>query len=211
LPNITEEFNFHKREALAALQRQDYQRATSAIKTLNECLGEDYMIEISTSKYDDELKTNTTYQCNFCTMDSEVTVNKGDEDEKTKTIQVPTEIPVKDIRKYKVKLNDAQSFFLKSKTKECWTCSSCSKQNDMRKTVRVVPKRQQPFFLKVVSDPPVRTSGIASRRPYRKLYNNWFNNFMEEITWSMVLYRTEWKSQNDGEEMGGYQDKGDGS
>ena len=62
LPNITEEFNFHKREALAALQRQDYQRATSAIKTLNECLGEDYMIEISTSKYEDELKINTTYQ-----------------------------------------------------------------------------------------------------------------------------------------------------
>ncbi len=44
------------------------------------------MIEISMSKYETTMKSNTTYQCNFCTMEQEKTVNKGDDDEKVKTI-----------------------------------------------------------------------------------------------------------------------------
>lgn len=189
--------------------RKEYERATSAIKALNICLGEDYMIDINDSIYNAKQEILSIYECNHCTTDQTIIINKGDEDEKEKVIQEATQIPIRDVRRYEVKLNEAKAFFLNTKYEECWTCPNCQKENDLRTTVKITPQRQQTDFLRVVPMPPIRRMGIANRNGYDYRYNEWFNNFMEEITHAMVLYRIEWKNQNDGEEMGGFIDHGD--
>jgi hypothetical protein len=86
-------------------------------------------------------------------------------------------------------------------TELVWYCPICKEENKVRETRKIVPLRERPFFLKVVPECPVRGDGISNRMGFDELFNNWFQNLLEEINWQEVLYRKEYVAQHEGEDM----------
>jgi hypothetical protein len=207
LPDISHNFGYFKNLAVNSLQRKDFAGARASLFNLNGCLGDEYLVTINTQLYEQALKDQSTYQCNHCTTTQEKIVNEGDENEHTKEIQVPTEIPTREVKVFPVSLNNVQQFLAQSKTKLIWTCPKCDQDNNMKDTQKILAEREKPYFLKVVPDSPYRVMGLDRQFPDK--LEKWFWNFFEEINWQEVLYRKEYVSQHDGDDMEAYKDKGD--
>ena len=212
LPDVSKNFGYFKNLAVNCFQRKDYNGAISALKSLNGCLGEDYLVTINTKLYNELIDAKAVYQCNHCTMQQEKVVNKNEENEYIKEITVPTEIVINKVKTFDLIIPLVQSILSGgSTTKEAWYCPSCQGLNDLSETHKIVPEREQPFYLKVVPECPVKLIGLTDRMNYEPKITQYFWGFMEEINWQEYLYRVEWKSQNDGADMEAYKDKGDGS
>ena len=168
---------------------------------MNGCLGEDYLITINTETYNQAMADQEVYVCNHCTMDQTKIVNKGEDNEHEKTIQVPRELPTNTVKILSVISPFIESILTGSITELVWYCPICEGENKVRETRKIVPVRQRPFFLKLVPECPVRGDGISNRMGFDELFNNWFQNLLEEINWQEVLYRKEYRNQNDGEDM----------
>ncbi len=210
LPNVSANFGFFKSLAVNNLQRKDWNGAAAALNSLNGCLGEDYLVTISTKEYDKKMKEDDVYCCNHCTMTIDKISNEGQEDETTKQIEVPTEIPVNEIRVYDLINQIIVGILSGSQTTKFWQCNKCGKENEMSKTRKIVAERVNPFFARVVPNCPIRESGLANRDTFEREFLKWAYSFLEEINYAEFLYRTEWKSQNDGDDMPDtFKDKGD--
>jgi len=207
LPDISYNFGFYRTLAVNSLQRRDYASARSSLFNLNGCLGEEYLVSINSERYGQLSKDQSVYLCNNCTMSFEKIVNKGEENEYTKEIQIPTEILTSDLKVYNLRLPFIESILLKSQSEKVWTCPECREVNKMKNTRKVIPERESPYYLKVIPECPVRGTGLDRKFPTK--FEGWFWNFLEEINWQEVLYRKEYKNQNDGEDMEVYRDKGD--
>jgi len=201
LPDISANFFFYRTLAINSVQKRDYNSAASALYDLNGCLGEDYLITINTEAYNQAMANQEVYQCNHCTMDYTWIVNKGEENEKEKTKQVPAEIPTNQVDILTVVSPFIDSVLTGSPTELVWYCPICHAENKIRETKKIVPLRERPFFLKIVPECPVRGDGISNRMGFDESFNNWFHNFLEEINWQEVCYRKEYVSQHDGEDM----------
>lgn len=214
LPNISENFSFFKNLAINDLQRKDYEGATSGLCNLNECLGEDYLVSISTALYHKTIDQEIVYLCNHCTMTIDKIVNQGEEDEKTTQIEVPTEIPLSQVKIVKLPLSTLNQILEKSKTEDVWYCPKCKKRNSLKTTDDIIPVKENPFCVQVVPDPPRVGYGISTRLGFHEGYVKWFNNFLQEITWQEVLYRKEYQNQHGfdmGDDQDVFKDKGDKS
>lgn len=211
LPNISENFSFFKNLAINNLQRKDYEGATSALCNLNECLGEEYLVSISTALYHKTVDKETLYLCNHCTMMRDRIVNEGQEDEKTVQDEVPTEIPVSQVKIVTLILSTLNQVLLGDKTENVWYCPKCKQQNCLRETDDIPFIKENPFCVQVVWNPPEVGFGVSTRLGFHQKYEKWFNNFLQEITWQEVLYRKEYQNQHgfDMEDQDVYKDKGD--
>ena len=164
-------------------------------------MGEDYLVTINTESFNKAMADQEVYICNHCTMDVVKIVNKGEENEHEKTVQEPREVPTNQVKLLRVISPFIESVLTGSTTELVWYCPVCQKENAVRETQKIVPTRERPFFLKVVPECPVRGDGISNRLGFDELFNNWFQNLLEEINWQEVLYRKEYVSQHDGDDM----------
>ncbi|WP_179370827.1 hypothetical protein [Nitrosopumilus ureiphilus] len=98
------------------MNRKDYSGARSALYSLNGCLGDEYLVTISSNKYKQSLKDQSTYQCNHCRMSVSKTFNEGEENTYTKEIQVPTEILISKVHIFEINLPLVLAIFSESKT-----------------------------------------------------------------------------------------------
>jgi hypothetical protein len=200
LPDISKNFGYFRNEAINFLNRDNYSGARSCIISLDECLGDEYIVEIDNIKYEEKVKQNSFYVCNHCESTTSKVINKGTEDEYTKEITIPTEVLTSETIVYDKMLSQVVSVLMKGqKTERCWDCPKCEKVNPMRKTKKYSDQRQLPDHLKVIPYPPIRQQGLDRQFPQK--FKNWFWLAMEEITWQEYLYRTEYASQHDGQDM----------
>lgn len=201
LPDVSSNFFFYRTLAINCLQKRDYNGAASAIQDLNGCLGEDYLVTISTESYTEKMANQEVYICNECTMDEVKIINKGEDNESEKTIQVPRELPTNTVQILQVIAPFYDSILTGSETELVWYCPICKEENKVRETRKIIPTRERPFFLKTVPECPIRGDGISNKMGFDEGFNTWFHNFLEEINWQEVLYRKEYVSQHDGEDM----------
>ena len=166
------------------------------MNNLNSCLGDKYLVTVSTILYEQAVKDSTAYQCNHCTTTVKKTINKGEENEYIKEVEIPTEILFSEVKPFELLVSLTDSILLGSKTKEVWVCPQCKSQNDMDLTDKIVPQNVNPFFLKIVWDCPIKKAGLGNRLGFHSAFEKWFNTFLEEINWQEVLYRKEYKAQN---------------
>ena len=194
LPNISENFSFFRQTAINQLEKKQYRASASSLKNLNNCLGEDYLVTISTTLYEQAVKDNRAYQCNHCVTTIKKTINKGEENEYTKDEEVPTEILISEIRVFDVTNSIIDSIIRNKNIAKKWRCPNCNEINDMDSTDKIIPQNINPFFLKVVWDCPILQNGISNRLGFHEGFEKWFDNFLEEINWQEVLYRKEYKT-----------------
>jgi len=211
LPDISSSFGFWRTYAVNKIAAKDYNGAAAGLYNLNGCLTEEYVITISTNSYHQAVDEQSYFQCEHCEMDVEQITNEGKDNEIKEKVKVPTEIPYDQVEIFELRNGLIDSMITGEKTVKMWVCPKCEKENIMSKEWNIVtPKKQQPYYLKIVPDCPSRLSGIASRFGWEQKFANWFYNFLEEIQVSMKNYRVEYIAQN-GHDMedSSYKDKGD--
>ena len=116
LPNIAQNFGYYKNLAINCLQRKEFDGARSALMNLNTSLGNDYLVNISTEQYEDAVKTQLMFQCSGCFQTEKKIINEGEDDEYTKEIQVPSEIPDEQVKVFDMILPLIASVVHNSKT-----------------------------------------------------------------------------------------------
>ena len=210
LPNVSSNFEYYRQLAINQMEKKQYASASSSLSNLNGCLGEEYLVTISTAQHDQAIVDRSVYQCSHCTMPFKKTVNKGEENEHIKEIQIPTEIPLSEVRVFDLRVPLVESILRGNTSIKIWVCPECDKENTMDETRKIVPQIVNPYFLKIVRDCPLRLMGISNRLGFHEKFQNWFSNFLEEINWQEVLYRKEYRNQHGFEmEESDFKDKGD--
>ena len=210
MPNISENFGFFRQTAINQLEKKQYTNSATSLNNLNSCLGEDYLVTISTTLYHEAVDNKSVYQCNSCTMPFTKILNEGEENQYTKEIEIPTEIPSSKVRFFDIVIPIISQVIQKSSVMKIWICPECNSENIKDETKLYVPQNVNPFFLKVVWDTPLVQSGISNRLGFDEIFHDWFDTFLKEINWQEVLYRKEYKAQNGFDmEESGYKDKGD--
>jgi hypothetical protein len=92
------------------LADNNFEAAQAGLYNLNQCLTDDYAVRISTNSYDDQVSDRTVFQCDHCTMEHTEIINKGEEDEHTKTKTVPNEIHYSKIKILERDLSKEEKF-----------------------------------------------------------------------------------------------------
>ena len=196
LPDISYNFGFYRTLAVNNLQRKDWRGASAGLYSLNGCLGNDYLVTISSKQYQQAIDTHDCFQCNYCTMQVDKIINKGQEDEYVKQLTVPTEVKISDVKFRDVYLSLIGSIVVQSNKMKVWTCPNCNNENKLSHTKKIITERESPFYTKTIYECPKISSSISTRMNFEVNFERWFWTFLEEINWQEVLYRKEYISQN---------------
>ena len=179
LPDISSAFGFWRSYSVNAVEKKDYNAAASGLNNINSLLTEEYIITVNTTKYNESVDENITYQCRSC-------------DEITSLLN----IEVCDIL-----LSATDSVITGKKTSRQWFCKACKHWTPQNQTSMVKSQNASPFYSRVVPTCPIRKIGLLGRNNFSTEFDRWFYNFLEELQHALAIYRIEYVSQHDGEDM----------
>lgn len=167
LPDINTKYITYARVVLSSLASKKWASCFGALNSENALLPKEFQVEISTAKYNDKTKQNTVAVCNKC-----------EQEIKFETIKIlhilsPMLIGV---------MND-------SKTEKIWNCPNCKSENKLKSTKLIKSKLAEPFFLRVVPNPPIRKDGLLDRNTYDRKAEQWVWNFQNELDNAMAEFR----------------------
>ena len=209
LPDISGRFSQWTSYAIKSLELKNTVGASGGLNNMNALLDNEHRVSINTRQYNEKILSERFYLCNFCTEIVEIIINEGEEDVRSEKITRQTEIPYANIHVFDLMSDYMEYLITKKKTNKVWICPKCNKTNKLSNTNFLQPERENPFYLKVVPNPPIRTSG--NRVGFAEKFRDWFNNYSEELENALMLYRTEYIALN-GEDMADnnqFVDKGD--
>ena len=180
LPDINTAFITHRRDVISSLKARNYGACFGSIQALQGLLPEGYRIVISTIEYNKLTKHEKFYTCNFC----------GEESERSK------------IRIDDVLLTVIDSVLLGRKTQKMWTCPKCKEDNGLEDTEISETTLKEPYFLKVVPNPPERKDGLHDRSTYHNKMEQWVRTTLAELEAQMAQFRDDnWTKEEEISEL----------
>lgn len=210
LPDISSTFNFFRAYAVNALAREDYTEAAAGLHSINSSLDEKYIININDAEFKRETAENRFYNCNFCTMEIEKIINKGQEDQRTKIDIIPSRIPSNQVYIMDWMPPGLLSVMTSHERIKAWRCPKCDETNPLVGTNVINVKNTKPYFRSVIGNPPRQGIGISTRLSFIVDFKKWFFDFLEQLNHTMMNYRVDFAAQH-GTDMAEpmYKDKGD--
>lgn len=179
LPDISSTFSFWRQYAVNCLSQKDYQGAEAGLHNVNACLTEEYLIELNSVKYNEETQESFLYVCGHC---------------KEKT-------PQTEIRVFELLLPRMESYITEKKHMKVWECSHCLKDMPLEYTDMVHKKRSSPIYQKYMYELQKQPLGLMVKHDYMPKFRIWFYKFLVLLQHQMAIYRIEYISQNEGEDM----------
>lgn len=167
LPDINTAFIVYRREVLSSLNSQRYQDCFGALNTLNGLLPEKYRVIISTEQFNEKTKQGIFALCTGC--------NK--------------EIDYSTVEPFEVICTFLESAITRQKTKMVWMCPECKSENQVNHERMIKTKLQEPYFLRVVPNPPERKDGLIDRTNYHGLVSKWVWMAIGELEAQMAQFR----------------------
>ena len=211
LPDISGRFNQWTAYANLQLEKRNYIGSTAGLMNMNALLDEDHRVTVNSKQYDKQMDTGTLYCCNHCQMQVKEKVNEGEEDERIEYRNVKREVQSSDVVVFDLKTILMEDVLTGRKSNKSWRCIHCKNYNKIVETEIIVPQREKPFYLGIVSEAPRRISGLSNRLGFHDNYLKWFHNFQEELEHSLMIYRVDYIQEHgqDMAEFGLKMDKGD--
>src|ERR1700746_2807554 len=163
LPDLNTAWIMDKREFLNALRQKNYSVVYWSLSSINAAMPEKYRVEISDQKYNHELKKDLLVKCLHCNAE----LNQ-------KSIRITS--------KFKSRI---LSIITESKSEKVWECSNCHEDNILSQTPMIQVKPQEPFFLKVIPNPPSRKGTLVDRMDFHRRFVSWAYLFYTEISHQM--------------------------
>ncbi|MDH3879689.1 MAG: hypothetical protein OET18_17745, partial [Desulfobacterales bacterium] len=158
-----------------------------ALDSQNAVLPEGYRVTIDTKMYKDSIQNGTFYICSKCSE----------------------EIPVQEIEFVKLLNKSVERMYYKEQYSLSWFCpkKGCGHKNRKSESETITERRQEPFYLDCVWEPPRKQAGLATRFGFKERFMEWFYAYQKEIEHQIGRYRAEYQSQNPDEDMEEWNDE----
>lgn len=167
----------YRREVLSSLNSRKYDDCFGALNALNGLLPSKYRVIISTDKY--ALKTKEAIKA-ICT-------------------ECEQEIDYSTVSVLEVLCPLLTQAISGQKTERIWVCPSCKAENKVTQTQLIKESLQEPYFLKVVPNPPERKDGLVDRTNYHAKVSQWVWLTLGEVEAQMAQFRDD--NWHKGDEM----------
>lgn len=184
LPDLNNYWIKYHDYGLNALTMQNYDGVIGAINGINAILPDEYRVEINSSKYEEQLQSNTLLTCNGC----------------------KAETNYNEIEPFDMILSNLESVILDSKTVSAWVCPECKKENDFSLTKKIISKHTNPFYHKVINEPPRREQGCQGRLGFHRKMSQWFYGALEELDHQLGLYRKEYVAEGERDDIAEFEE-----
>ena len=184
LPDINAALVTHRKAAMLAYDRNDFNKAGISFEAIISLLPEDYKPEINTDKYEQMIKSQKKITCRECKKETEFD----------------------NIRSFQMLLSTIDSLISRSKTMNVWQCpnNECKSVQPIEGSEIKTIEYTRPFYTKVIPEPP-RREGLHDRIGFDGIFKKWYDIAFREIENQIGKYRTDYASQSD--EAVPYQDE----
>ena len=173
LPDINSAIVTHRNAMLRAYDRKDFEKIIISYRAINGLLPEDYKLEISTEKYNTEIKTKKEIKCPKCDESSNMN----------------------DVKFMEFDLPENQQILFGKQSAEWWFCPACKSKNHEDDTDMRSIDAKDPTYYQIIPNPPIRKSILD--RPYFDLAcSKWLFIAIPELENQIQLYRAEYVANN---------------
>lgn len=214
LPDISGTFNYWRDKYNKGIESGNYDSASLALHNMNGSLDLDYRLPISSKEWGEKEDGYIVYECKECTETEMKTMNKGDEDEYEKEIEIPSRFKRTEIKIYTEECNEIVRLLIGSKTRKMWICPKCDNHSSVSSVEKTIVEYKSPNFRGCIYKEPDRPiTGLQRRRGiYPNLMKQWCKNYSIELEHQLAVYRLEYIRQT-GHDMedSGYKDTGSDS
>jgi hypothetical protein len=211
LPDLSGVFTSWRDVYKKALTSGNWKDASLALHNMNGALDEDYRLPISSEMWKNNVEGFIVWRCKNCTTTEKKTINKGDDDEYEKEIEVPTTSKRSEIRIFQRRNNTVVSFLAEEEITKMWECPKCLSSDSVKNAEQENQTYPSPHYRGCIYDEPSRPlTGLAMRRgAYPRSMEAWCRNYSIELEHQLAVYRIEYIRQN-GHDMedSGYKDDG---
>jgi len=187
LPDLNNYWIKYHDIGIHSLYNKNYAGVVACIYNMNALLPDDYRVEINTEKYNELSQDKLMVVCSNCN----------------------TEIVYNEIRVYETFLSTLQSMIQNARTERVWNCPKCNEVNQFARTKKIKNHHKNPFYYKVIPEPPIQKDGLTGRHAFHNKMTSWFFTSLEEIDHQLGLYRKEYEPEGErddiieGEEIAG--------
>jgi len=176
LPDINTQYIKYTNEAISSWKGKSYDSAIGSLNALNGLMPEEYRISINTPEYEAQTYFDIKAECKHCK---------------------------EEIERHTIEPFDLVNSFLTrlisgSNTDKVWICPKCKATNRLLDTTMTKPKLKEPYFIKVVPQPPQRKDGLLDRTRFHNKFSVWFWTCLGEISAEMARFRDDnWTKGDD--------------
>ena len=175
LPDKNTAFIVYRREAISSWKSGRYDACMGALYSLMGLLPTTYRPTLSTEEFDAVTNQDTLAFCTGCNTQSNYSTAKT----------------------FEIMLPLLANMISGQKTEKVWECISCKKLNSINTTKFIQKILKEPYFIKVIPQPPNRKSGILGRTQFTIKFSNWFWLALSSIEAQMGRYREEYQPKTD--------------
>lgn len=167
-------------EILKDLKAGNFVHLIGELKATNSLLPDEFRITISTSEYNEKVKTKILVKCPQC----------------------QTETARNLIRPYNQLQSTLDSILTKKSYQKVWRCPSCTKINPLSSNDVIQETLPQPVYFKVIPEPPRRENNLTDRQAFETNFKTWAWLFVHELEKSIADYREKYLQRNQTESDG---------
>lgn len=210
LPDLSGVFTTWRDAYRKAMISKDWDTASLALHNMNGALDVDYRLPSSTKLWEEKREDFIIWKCGNCTTTETKTINKGEEDEYTKDVQVPTCSEFKDIRIYNQRCDLITETLTGKKSIEMWDCPKCKQPATVAQSQKEKREYSRPFYKTCIYDEPIKPNGgiIASHGVYPAKMSAWCRHYSIELEHQLAIYRLEYIAKMGHDMEDGYKDDG---
>lgn len=188
LPDVNAVLVYYRTQSQKLMSQANWLGAEGALNAQNAVLPEDYRVIIDTKEYHKAVQTGIFYVCLGCSA----------------------EVPVQEIKFVQLLNNSLEQTHYNEKYSEFWIhdIPGCGHKNRKIKSEKITEKKQEPFYLNCVWEPPIKKAGLSTRFGFRNKFMEWFYTYQKELEHQIGRYRAEYQAQNPDDDMDEWEDDG---
>ena len=157
-----------------------YNLMHGSLAGINALLPLEYQVIISTSEYEQLVKTEVTYLCYYCEVQNDK----------------------QDIEIFDLQPNSIQTLVHGKMINKVWYCTKCKRVNMLNKTFISQTILQNPTFLGIVPEPPTRKNGLMDKLKFNIEIERWAWLCLSELEFKMAKFRDDNWNKGDDELIG---------
>lgn len=161
-------------ELLKDLKAGHFNNLLGELKATNALLPDEFRIKISTTQYNELIKTKLLIKCPQCDY----------------------EIERQNIKTYNRLQSTLDSILTRKNTIKVWSCPECKKTNILSDKDMTQEKLPEPTYHRVVPDPPKRENNLTDRQAFESNFKAWAWLFVHELEKSIADYREKYLQRN---------------
>jgi len=174
LPDKNTAFIVYRREAITSWKSGRFDACIGALYSLMGLLPTTYRPEVSTEGFELLTNQNLMAVCTECEAENNYA----------------------EVKTFNITLSVLTNIISGQQTEKVWLCKQCNNENRLVTTKLIQKVLKEPYFLKVIPNPPGRQDGMLGRTQFKIKFSTWFWLALSSIEAQMGRYREEYQPKD---------------